>query len=277
MANKKNALVLFTKHPEPGVTKTRLMSEHGGALTAQEAADLYRAMVLDTAMIGLQGLELCRKALPGETFDLYISSSPEETMVKVKQMFDSEFPGKDIKYVIDRGSNFDEHFNDCYQQLFAYDYDSVVCVGGDLPCLSGDLVERSFVSMAQLDADSEVGAMVLAPCQAAGVSLVGVTKDANVDFSGVFYNTEGLSTLDALTNIAREKGLPTKLFEALFDVDFMEDLGHTIAVINAMTHVKDFQPEITVPIRTLAMIEQLNLVTTTPPNTSHDPRTQIDG
>jgi hypothetical protein len=119
--------------------------------------------------------------------------------------------------------------------------------------------------------------MVLAPCQAAGVSLVGVTRSAGVDFNGVFYNTGGLSALDALIQIADRKKIPTALYEALFDVDYMEDLAHIIAVINATAYTAKYQPGILVPHRTREAIAEMGLVTTTPPNTSHDPRSRIDG
>ena len=98
-----------------------------------------------------------------------------------------------------------------------------------------------------------------------------------MDFTGVFYNAEGYSALDALIHIAREKNMPTALHEALFDVDYMEDLGHIIAVINATEFTSRYQPGILVPQRTLAIIRSLGLATATPPNTSHDPRSKIDG
>jgi hypothetical protein len=64
MIEKKHALVLFTKCPEPGLTKTRSMEANGGTLTAEEAAQLYKAMVLATANVGLQALYRCGQALP---------------------------------------------------------------------------------------------------------------------------------------------------------------------------------------------------------------------
>lgn len=278
MNNKKNALVLFTKYPEPGVTKTRLIEENGGALTAEQASDLYRAMVLDTATVGLRALAACRQFDgDGGEFDLFISSSPESEIPKITEMFEREFPGDGIKYVCDRGKNFDEHFNDSYRQMFGLGYDSVICIGGDLPCITPGLIIRSFGWLAQHDEISSTGAMVLAPCQAAGVSLVGVTRTASMDFTGVFYNAEGYSALDALIHIAKEKNIPTALYEALFDVDYMEDLGHIIAVINATEYTSRFQREVNVPKRTLALIRNLGLATTTPPNTSNDPRGKIDG
>ncbi len=277
MNNRKNALVLFTKYPEPGVTKTRLIEENGGALTPEQAAGLYKAMVLDTAEVGLNALAHCRNTEREAAFDLYVSSSPEENVPKVEAMFQSAFPGASIGCICDRGKNFDEHFNDSYRQLFAMGYDSVICIGGDLPCITPDLIVRSFNWLARHDTASATGAMVLAPCQAAGVSLVGVTRSAEVDFTGVFYNTGGVSALDALVQIAEGKAIPTALYEALFDVDYMEDLGHIIAVINATAYTAQYQPEIMIPKRTRAIIAEMGLVTDTPPNTSHDPRSRIDG
>jgi glycosyltransferase A (GT-A) superfamily protein (DUF2064 family) len=278
MKRTKHAAVLFTKYPEPGVTKTRLIEENGGALTAEMAADLYRAMVLDTTEVTLRALDACRcrQGLACD-FELFISSSPEIDLPKVKALFSREFPDQRIDYLCDRGKNFDEHFNDAFKQVFALGHDSVVCVGGDLPGITPDLLVRSFEWLIRRDASSGTGAMVLAPCQAAGVSLVGVTKSAAVDFTGVFYNSDGCSALDALVRIAREKELPMAVNEALFDVDFMEDLGHVIAVMNATEHASRFQPELAVPRRTLALIREWGLSTTTPANTAHDPRGRHDG
>lgn len=278
MTRMKHAAVLFTKHPEPGVTKTRLMEENGGGLTPEMAADLYRAMVLDTASVALHALDACRRRHEATAdFDLYISSSPEADLPKVSALFSKEFPDRRISYLCDHGRNFDEHFNDSFAQLFALGHDSVICVGGDLPCITPDLLVRSFEWLIQRDACSRTGAMVLAPCQAAGVSLVGVTRSAAVDFTGVFYNSEGCSAIDALIRIAREREIPTALNEALFDVDLMEDLGHIIAVMNATEYASRFQPEVMVPRRTLGLIREWGLSTTTPSNASHDPRDRHDG
>ncbi len=277
MKTRKHALTLFTKYPQPGVTKTRLMEENGGTLTPEEAAELYKAMVLDTATVGCHALETCRNNGSDAAFDFFISSSPESIMNQVRAMFDEEVPEQTFQYVIDRGANFDEHFNDCYRQLFEKDYDSVVCIGGDMPAITPDLLVRAFDWLETLEKESDRGAMVLAPCQAGGVSLVGVTRTANMDFSGVFYNPEGVSALDALIAIARGKELPTALFEALSDVDLMEDLAHMITVVNAMAYTARFQPDVVVPQRTVDFIEKVGLYTSTPPNTSFDPRTKIDG
>ena len=275
MTDKRHALVLFTKYPEPGVTKTRLMQENGGPLTALEAAELYKAMVLDTAAVGLYALDCCRRNLQGE-FSFCISFSPEEHMSRIQEMFSTALPAAAIEYIVDRGSNFDEHFNYCYRQLFENGYHAVVCIGGDLPGLTPDLICRAFEWLSRLEADSGSGAMVLAPCQAAGVSLVGITRETGFDFRGVFYNSDGVTALDGLVRRAEQKGIPLALFEAVSDVDFGEDLAHTTSVINAMAYAARFQQGILVPKRTLEFIRATGLVVCSEPNESRDPRDLID-
>jgi glycosyltransferase A (GT-A) superfamily protein (DUF2064 family) len=278
MSSKKNTLALFTKYPEPGVTKTRLMQEHGGALTGEEAAALYRAMVLDVAAVGFRALKHCRQEkIFGGDYDFFVSSSPATNMPKVQEMFETEFPSADIHYVVDQGRNFDEHFNDCYRQIFDLGYHAVVCVGGDLPIIGPEIINRAFQWLSQLEKKSGMGAMVLAPCQDGGVSLVGITKETKIDFRGVFYNADGVTALDGIMNIATHNHIPTALLETLSDVDNMEDLGHTITVINAIAYAAQFQSEIIIPRRTIDFIRQVGLFATTPPNESLDPRDKIDG
>ncbi|WP_303720131.1 hypothetical protein [Malonomonas rubra] len=65
MSNMKNALIFFTKVPTPGLTKTRLTTEHGGIFTPEEAAELYRAVMLDTAEVGFRALEQGREQQAG--------------------------------------------------------------------------------------------------------------------------------------------------------------------------------------------------------------------
>lgn len=275
MNARKHALVLFTKYPEPGFTKTRLTEEHGGSLTATEAAELYKAMVLDTASVALHALNTCMND-EKDVFRFCISS-PADHLPRVREMFDAEFPFDEIEYVSDQGKNFDEHFDSCYRQLFENGYHTVVCIGGDMPAMAPSLVCRAFQSLFRLGDPSGRGAMALAPCQAGGVSLVGMTRGISVNFEGVFYNTQGATALDALIAIAWQKEIPVALFEALWDVDYGEDLGHMISVVNAMAYASQFDEGILVPARTLDVINSIGLTAISEPNTSRDPREAIDG
>ncbi len=278
---KKHALVLFTKSPQPGSTKTRLTERRGGLLSDQEATDLYRAMMLDVASAGFEALDMCRRTAAqdgkGDTFDFIISCSPESVQPVLQGIFEKEFSErKEIHSIVDRGRNFDEHFNDHFRQLFDRGYYSVVCIGGDLPTISPEFIHRAFQWLFYLSATSDRGAMVVAPCQAAGVSLVALTKDAPMDFTGVFYNLQGVAALDAITQIAGQRQIPMTLLEAVSDVDSPEDLAHAMAVINAMIYASSFQPHVSVPRRTVSWVSRMGLVVKTPPNEEHDSRSSLD-
>jgi glycosyltransferase A (GT-A) superfamily protein (DUF2064 family) len=279
MSQEKHALSLFTKSPQPGITKTRLTQKFGGPLTDVEAAQFYRVTLLDVADAVWAALQMCRQtAARGESYDFVVSGTPESEIPRLQELFRAEFPdAATIRYIVDRGRNFDEHFNDHYRQLFDQGYHSVVCVGGDLPTVAPEFLHRAFQWLAYLEARSDRGGMVIAPCQAAGVSLVGLTTDADMDFTGVFYNQQGTAALEAIISVAAARGVPTTVLEALPDVDNTEDLAHTISVIKAMAYATSYQPGIFFPRRTLAWIQENRLVVTTPPNKEHDPRGDIDG
>ena len=74
--------------------------------------------------------------------------------------------------------------------------------------------------------------------------MVGLTAAAPMDFTGVFYNTQGIAALEAITGIASARQIPMALLVPLSDVDIMEDLAHAIAVIDAMGYAGYFQPGI---------------------------------
>lgn len=278
MKENKHALVLFTKYPEPGSTKTRLMEKYGGNLTPEEASNLYKAMLLDTVEVGISGISKCNLLLESTgDYQFYISSSPENTMGKVQEMFEAEFPDEKFGYIVDKGKNFNEHFDDCFCQLFDQGFSNVVCIGGDLPGMPPDIIYRSFKWLLRLSNDPLNGAMVSAPCQAGGVSLVGMARNTPIDFRDVFYNEEGVTALDAIIQSVSAQDIPFAMFETLADVDNVEDLGHTISVLNAMEYAAFYQKELLVPKRTLSFIRETDLCASSPPNESRDSRRLIDG
>ncbi len=282
MNTKKHALSLFTKKPQPGTTKTRLTVKHGGSLSDEEAADFYRATVLDVATAALEALRLCQQKPPdnlgNSTYELCISCSSDNDRQGLQGLFDCSFSeALNAKYIVDHGENFDQHFNSHYHQLFDQGYYSVICIGGDLPTISPGFIYGAFEKLSFLEKETGKGAMVIAPCQAAGVSLVGLTRDAPMDFSGVFYNMDGVPALDAITKIASERQIPMALLGTQADVDNMEDMGHAIALIQAMHYASGFSPDSYFPEHTLSWINKIGLVVSTPPNKNHDPRGDIDG
>ncbi len=280
MAERKHAFLLFTKAPVPGRTKTRLTTQRGGFLTSQEAADFYRATLLDVAEIGFLALaELSRAedGHPSERYDFVICCSPAAEQPFLEEVFAGAGPWPaPYRFINDRGANFDEHFDDAFQQLFAQGYHSVVSIGGDLPVMPVNHIVQAFQWLDYFDSFSERGGFVQAPCQECGVSLVGYTAETPMDSEGVFYNLNGVPALDAYVRKAAERGVPVATLTPVGDVDDERDLAHACSLIRALAYSAQFQPGSFVPRRTLAWIERTGIVITTPPNQNHDPREAID-
>ena len=284
VSGQKHAFILFTKAPSPGSTKTRLTEERGGFLTPGEAANFYQAVMLDVAEIGFKAVdELNGMAARGETksaddsYEFIISSSPETEIDRLKLIFDEAFPSRQIRYISDQGKNFNEHFDNAYKQLWKLGYHSAVAIGGDLPSMPVSHIIRAFQWLAYFDETYEKGGgLVHCPCQACGVSLVGLTETTPMDFHGVFYNLNGVPALDAIIALSEARGIPVAALDTVADIDNAEDLAHSLSLARSQDYVSRFQPDAVVPRRLLAWAASTGIAVNTPPNLEHDPREAID-
>lgn len=280
MSNMKNALIFFTKVPTPGLTKTRLTTEHNGIFTPEEAAEFYQAVMLDTAEVGFRALEQIQtnatNSKSGAEYDFVISATPKSDHPRLKEIFE-ELDQRNIKlkFIADEGQNFNEHFNDAFKQLWEQGYDAAVAVGGDQPQMTTANIIQAFQWLDRFQ-DSHDKGLVHCPCQACGVSLVGLTKDTPMDFEGVFYNTDGISALDAIIDICSAKDIPVAALETVADIDNVEDLAHALSLAHSQSYTAKFQPEVVVPQRFINWAKETGLTVTTPPNNDHDPRELID-
>lgn len=270
----KHAFMFFTKAPTPGVTKTRLTSAKGGFLTPEEATDLYTAVMLDVAEIGHAALEQLNAA-KGDTYEFIVCSTPASETDRLRRIFQDAFSWP-IQYITDHGKNFNEHFDDGFKQLWKLGYHSAVSIGGDLPSMPVSHIVRAFQWLAYFDSTYETGGLVFCPCQACGVSLVGLTKKTPMDFDGVFYNPDGTPALDAITALAEARGIPAAALDPVSDIDNAEDLAHALSLARSHAYVGRFQPEVMAPKRFLAWADKTGVVVSTPPNLEYDPREAID-
>ena len=62
MADKKNALLIFTKPPIPGLVKTRMTAEYGGFLSELQAATFYQCCFYDVCLMGMTALQELQQA-----------------------------------------------------------------------------------------------------------------------------------------------------------------------------------------------------------------------
>ena len=286
MAEKKHALLIFTKPPLPGVVKTRMTSEYGGFLTLEQAASFYKCCFYDVCEMSCQALmelqaendELVAQDPEADkiTYDLFVSTTPAESLEKVKEMFEKIGPWPlEIHFVVDTGSTFDEHFNDAFEQIFALGYESIVSIGGDVPTMPKSHLKQAFQWLDYFQAIVKPG-FVYAPCQECGTSLVGFSNNTVMDHTGVYYNMDGRPALDGYLEKLIEADIPSAYFDPVADVDEVSDLGHAISCMKSIREAAKYQP-LYVPWRTLNWVEMMGIQVSTPPNENHDPRDYLDG
>ncbi|MDR1714094.1 MAG: DUF2064 domain-containing protein [Coriobacteriales bacterium] len=287
MSTRKHALLLFCKPPIPGLVKTRLTVEKGGLFTPEDAAEFFRRSLYDVAEMGFEALwELdaaareAREAnpeAPEHVYDFFISTTPAENLPVMRETFESigEWP-REIHYIVDEGANFDEHFDNAFEQIFALGYNDVVSVGGDQPTMPRSHITQAFQWLDYLDNTYDNGGVVQCPCQECGVSLVGWTSKTPMDHKTVYYNLTGRPALDAYVEKCSDAGVQLVSLDPVADVDNVTDLAHTTSVLRALAYSKQAQPDIFVAHRTLAWLNWKGIRVGTPPNEDRDSRDGID-
>lgn len=286
MAEKKHALLIFTKPPISGLVKTRMTTDYGGFLSMDQAAQFYKCCFYDVCAMGMEAIaELQQEndalvmADPDAdkiTYDFFCSTTPADSLPQVKELFDAVGPWyMDIHYLTDKGSTFDEHFNDACQQIFDLGYESFVAIGGDVPTMPKSHIKQAFQWLDFFQAQGTPG-FVQAPCQECGTSLVGYSFNTPIDHTGIYYNMQGRPALDGYVEKIQEANIPTAYFDPVADIDEVTDLAHAISCMKAIREAAKYQP-LFVPHRTLNWCEFMGLKVSTPPNDNHDPRDYLDG
>lgn len=286
MAEKKVALLIFSKPPVPGMVKTRLTTAHGGFLTNEQAAEFFRRSLYDVselsmhALFELQAANDAKVAADPEadkiTYDFFVSTTPADNVELMRETYEAIGPWPmEIHYLTDKGATFDDHFDDAFKQIFDLGYESIVSVGGDIPTLPKTHIKQAFEWLEYFQSLGTPG-FVQAPCQECGTSLVGFSYNTPIDHQGVYYNLNGVPALDAYVAKLQEHDIPSAYFSPVADIDEKTDLAHAISCMRAQEMAAKHQPDIFVPRRVLDWVDFMGIRVSTPPNDEHDPRQYID-
>lgn len=192
-------LIIFTRYPEPGLTKTRMIP----ALGAVGAATLQRQMTEHT-LLQVQELQGCRPILAEVRFaggNLPLMQS---------------WLGSNIIYQPqgegDLGSRMAQSLNSAFQAGM----ERVVIIGTDCPGLNADLIGCAFD---QLNFEHD---LVLGPAIDGGYYLIGLRCLVSELFSGINWGTSVV--LQQTVDIANRLKLSVAYLPYLADVDRPEDL-----------------------------------------------------
>jgi len=190
-------LIIFSRYPIPGRTKTRLIPELGKA----GAADLQRRFT-ETTFRTAQKIALCHSMHVEVRFD-------GGSQRKMRQWL-----GPDAIFSIQPQGNLGDKMLLAFEEAFQQGCARVVLIGSDIPELTRDHLEKTFDALNAHD-------LVLGPSNDGGYWLVGMKSSIDI-FQGVDWGTNAV--LDQTIKTAKGMGLKTFLLDLLTDIDTFDDL-----------------------------------------------------
>lgn len=197
---KQERVILFTRYPEPGKTKTRLIP----ALGMEGAADLQRQMT-EHIFSQLTVLQQNRTV----NLEVRYGGGNRNDM---KQWLS---PG--INFLPQEEGDLGNKLQRCFDEAFSAKIKRVVVVGADCPGLSCEIMEKSLDMLFQKD-------LVLGPAEDGGYYLVGLSRPIPALFHDIPWGTD--QVLNTTLAYAAKKNLTFSLLEPLADVDRPEDIHH---------------------------------------------------
>ena len=191
-------LIIFTRYPEPGKTKTRLIP----ILGPEGAADLHRRMAEHTLI---------------RARNLKNSSAVSLEIRFVGGRADSikNWLGSDIPCIPQGDGDLGRRLERTFEEAFEAGIKRVVVVGTDCPGLTEDLVRQAFVRLQ----DSDV---VLGPACDGGYYLIGLKRPVADLLQGIPWGTDRV--LEKTLTKASDLHLRVSLLAPLEDVDRPGDL-----------------------------------------------------
>jgi uncharacterized protein len=188
-----NRLIVMTKYPEPGRTKTRLIP----ALGADGAAELHRRL-------GLHTVNQVRSYQP----EIRYAGGSQDLMQNWLGDFD---------YVHQGDGDLGDRMNRAFVEAFNQGCDRIVMIGTDCPAIDLALVDRAFEALDKTD-------VVFGPAMDGGYYLIGLQKHIPELFCGIAWSTS--SVLQNSLEILECLQIKSSLLEVLPDIDRPEDLKY---------------------------------------------------
>lgn len=217
-----NALILMTRIPIAGQTKTRLMD----IMSGDECANLHRAFLKDL----FNTFKSLRKDM-----DIYLTYTPENSLGIIEDII-PEY----IKAFPQRGEGLGNKMYNAINYTLSLGYENVILIGSDIPHIRyGDIIDAFHI----LDKND----IVLGPSYDGGYYLVGMKKP-NESLFNIGKKWGGKSVLESTIDMANNQSLSVGLAAKYMDIDTKEDLFTFIRnyedqgiVLNTMEFIKDWR------------------------------------
>ncbi|MEL7079103.1 MAG: TIGR04282 family arsenosugar biosynthesis glycosyltransferase [Cyanobacteria bacterium J06582_2] len=191
-------LIIFSRYPEPGKTKTRMIP----ALGAVGAAELQRAMTEHTLKTAI-ALSAYRQVKT----EVHFAGGNLELM--------QQWLGQDVTYVAQAEGDLGEKMRSAFAGAFVGSQ-RVVIIGIDCPDIDRQILTQAFEALEERD-------LVLGVAEDGGYYLIGLNHLVAELFEGINWGTE--QVLSQTRVIAEQLELKTHYLTTLADVDRPEDLS----------------------------------------------------
>ncbi|MBE9095445.1 TIGR04282 family arsenosugar biosynthesis glycosyltransferase [Tychonema sp. LEGE 07203] len=191
-------LIIFTRYPEPGKTKTRLIP----VLGKQGAANLHRLMAQRTIARALT-LQNSRRL----SVEIHYTGGTEKLM--------QDWLGTDVIYQNQTDGDLGARMAAAFQNSFDSGVDKAVIIGTDCPALKPEIMAKAFDELSQHD-------LVLGPAKDGGYYLIGLRRSLPELFGRINWGTN--EVFAATRAIAQNLALKIAELPTLGDIDLPEDL-----------------------------------------------------
>ena len=193
-----NRIIIFTRYPVPGATKTRLIP----ALGPVGAADLQRSL---TERIYRQAFAFSTKNRV--SIEICVKDGDEKKM--------RTWLGRGFEYSRQAPGDLGQSMETAFTNAFRKGSRRVILLGTDIPELGEKQhLEKGFEALEKND-------LVLGPSTDGGYYLVGLRRNAAI-FEGVSWGRT--TVLDQTLGLAHKAGLSIHTLEPLTDIDTEQDL-----------------------------------------------------
>ncbi|MBW1636716.1 MAG: TIGR04282 family arsenosugar biosynthesis glycosyltransferase [Deltaproteobacteria bacterium] len=197
-------IIIFSRYPVPGKTKTRLIP----LLGAQKAAQLQRTMTEKITGETLKVTE--RYSVP---FSVFYTDGTREEM--------TSWLGSSFNYHLQSKGDIGNRMDDAFTRIFADGLTrSVILIGSDIPEITAEIITDGFLSLENNDT-------VIGPSKDGGYYLIGMKSEDAPQLRKLLFRQMPWST-SAVAKITGERlaksGYSCSLLPLLHDIDQPEDV-----------------------------------------------------
>ena len=194
-------IIIFSRYPEPGKTKTRLIP-----------------------LLGPAGAAEFQRNLTEKTFNT-VKAFASDRVIEVEFRYEGGSDRKMVRWlgsgmIFSRQNSGDlgERMQTAFLETFHAGCRRVVLLGTDIPELKIDHLEKAFDALTEHD-------LVLGPSTDGGYWLMGLNRSNDL-FHGINWGTE--MVLDQTIALAKGQGLRIHRLDPLTDIDTVEDLKQSL-------------------------------------------------